>query len=104
MESHEQFMRLVFLCLTFCFFKHIIGHRVVYIQQCWRMICGAGKHIFAQCTIDICLAGYRYTPASQARVDITGNETEGSLKRRPAFIGKDTKLAGTPMLIHEFCE
>ena len=101
MESHEQVAGLIFLDFIFGFLVHVIGYRVVDIEECGWKLGGAEGHVFAQRSVDIHLAGYRNTSGGQPGIDIAGHEPEVAFERRPAFVGENAVFRSSEVILIE---
>ena len=85
MESHKGIPVCIVVFALDIAVVHVIRHRIVDIQKCYRILAHAGSDKLAQRAVNIYFAGYRDTHTSQTAVDIAGNETKLCLECRPAF-------------------
>ena len=85
MEAHESILVGVGIRSFNLFLVHICRNVVVDIQQRYRILADYGSDKFAQCPVNIYLAGYRDSLCGQTAVHIAGYESELGLERRPAL-------------------
>ena len=100
MEAHKCICKRIIVLALDILVIYVLGNGVVDIKQCNSVSGNAHTDIFAQCAVDINLAGYGDSAAYKSAVYIAGLKSELGGECGPALVSECNVLSGALMV---FC-